>query len=193
MFSCWKSLADHFAIRINAVKNKIWIDAGQRLSHLVFHAGRIAGRPDHDVVEEVCPEFATDELRIVIFDGLRFGQPEHRANRIFVAPSHVAHVAHDTDDFEVCGIFDARSEVLTDRVLVFKKALAKASLTTATCRVVSVSSSVMGRPCTIFAPMLSKKPGITRAQPAPVSSFGPGSGRPAIRMPSFQLSPLMGA
>ena len=64
---------------------------------------------------------------------------------------------------------------------------------TATLRVVAVSSSVMGRPSTIFAPMVSKNPGITRAQPAPVSSLAPGSGLPATRMPSFQLSPVIGA
>src|SRR5215469_3977047 len=35
-----------------------------------------------------------------------------------------------------------------------------------------VSWSVMALPNRTFAPMVSKKPGITRAQPAPVSSFG---------------------
>jgi hypothetical protein len=41
----------------------------------------------------------------------------------------------------------------------------------------------------IFAPMVSKKSGITRAQPALVSSLAGGSGQPAIRTPSFQISP----
>ena len=76
---------------------------------------------------------------------------------------------------------------------LLKKRRTNASFTTAMGRVAGVSCSSIERPCTIFAPRVSKKPGITRAQPAPVSSFGPGSGRPAIRMPSFQLSPLMGA
>ena len=54
-------------------------------------------------------------------------------------------------------------------------------LTTAMWRVVAVSSSVMARPRTTLAPMVSKKPGVTRAQPALVSSLGSGSGRPRAR------------
>ena len=74
-----------------------------------------------------------------------------------------------------------------------KNLLAKAWLTTATLRVAAVSCSVIGRPNMIFAPMVSKKPGITRAHPALVSSFAGGSGLPSMRIPSFQLSPVIGA
>ena len=65
-------------------------------------------------------EVESVELRIVVLDALRFGQPEHRADRIFVTPGHVADVAHDTDDFEFAGVLNAvHAEVLTDRVLIF--------------------------------------------------------------------------
>src|SRR5882757_6453608 len=48
---------------------------------------------------------------------------------------------------------------------------------------------LVGYAASIFAPMVSKKPGITRAQAALVSSLAGGSGLPTIRIPSFQLSP----
>src|ERR1700749_765975 len=68
-----------------------------------------------------------------------------------------------------------------------KNRRAKASLITATGRVVGVSSSVKGRPIALGAPRVAKKPGVARAQPALVSSLGGGSGLPAMRTPSFQL------
>jgi hypothetical protein len=115
-------------------------------------------------------------------------------DRLVVIPRHVAYVPHNTGNFEFAGVLNAvDAEVLADGVLVFEEASNEGSLITAIGRVVAVSCSSMARPCTIFAPILSKNPGMTRAQLAPVSSLGPGSGRPAIRMPSPQLSPLMGA
>src|SRR6185437_15222734 len=69
-----------------------------------------------------------------------------------------------------------------------KNFLANASLMTATFRVVAVSWSVKGRPISILAPIVSKKPGVTVANPAVVFSFGGGSGRPSTRMPSFQIA-----
>src|SRR5688572_14518712 len=68
-------------------------------------------------------EVESRELRIVVFDALRFGQPEHRAYRLLVAPGHVADVAHDADDFECAGVLNAvHAEAMTDRVLVFVEA-----------------------------------------------------------------------
>ncbi len=55
-----------------------------------------------------------------------------------------------------------------------KNFLANASLTTATGRVLAVSSSVMGRPITILSPRVSKKYGVTR--------FHPMSHQPAARL-----------
>src|SRR5262249_54547530 len=74
-----------------------------------------------------------------------------------------------------------------------KNFFTNASLITATFRVAAVSSSVNGRPSTILEPIVSKKSGVTRANPEPVSSFGGGSGRPSMRTPLFQLSPDIGA
>src|SRR6185437_8168670 len=74
-----------------------------------------------------------------------------------------------------------------------KNFFANASLITATFRVAAVSFSVIGRPSTILAPRVSKKPGVTLAHPAPVPELGGGSGRPSMRTPLFQLSPDMGA
>src|SRR5262249_23513710 len=98
-------------------------DAGERFAHLSFDTRRIAGSPDDDVVEEVGEEVEGGELRIVVFDALRFWQPEHRADRILVTISHVADVAHNADDFEFVSVLNAvHAEVLTDRVLVFEEA-----------------------------------------------------------------------
>src|SRR5262249_16615306 len=50
-------------------------------------------------------------------------QPEHRADRVFHTPGHVADVARNADDFECVGVLNAvHAEVLPDRVLVFEEA-----------------------------------------------------------------------
>ena len=83
----------------------------------------MAGSPDDDVAEEVGEEVEGVELRIVVFDALRFRQPEHGADRILIIPGHVADVAHNADDFEFAGVLNAiHAEVLADGVLVFKEA-----------------------------------------------------------------------
>src|SRR5262245_34747431 len=118
-----KIAGQNFRVRIHAVDRQVGIDAGDRFAHLDFDAGRIAGGPDDDVVEEVGEEVAGVELWVVVFDALRFGQPEHRGDRILVTPGHVADVAHNADDFECVGVLNAvHAEVLTDRILVFEEA-----------------------------------------------------------------------
>src|SRR5262245_22670869 len=110
-------------VRLHAVDHQVGGDAGERFAYLGFDAGRIAGSPDDDVVEEVGEEVEGVELRVVVFDALRFGQPEHWADRILVIPGHIADVAHNADYFECVGVLNAvHAEVLTDRVLVFEEA-----------------------------------------------------------------------
>src|SRR5262245_27097773 len=118
-----KITGQNFRVRIHAVNHQVGIDAGERFAHLDFDAARIVGSPDDYVVEEVGEEVEGVELRIVVFDALRFGQPEHRADRILVIPGHVADVAHNADNFECVGVLNAvHAEVLTDRGLVFEEA-----------------------------------------------------------------------
>src|SRR5262245_10615635 len=118
-----KIAGQNFRVRIHAVDHQVGIDAGERFARLGFDTGRTAWSPDDDVVEEVGEEVEGAESRIVVFDALRFGQPEHRADRILDAPGHVADVAHNADDFEFVGVLNAvHAEMLTDRVLVFEEA-----------------------------------------------------------------------
>src|SRR5262245_34282793 len=118
-----KIAGQNFRVRIHAVDHQVGIDAGERFAHLGFDTGRIARSPDDDVVEEVGEEVEGVELRIVVFDALRFGQPEHRADRFLVTIGHVADVANNADDFECVGVLNAvHAEALTDRVLVFEEA-----------------------------------------------------------------------
>src|SRR6185312_6002195 len=83
----------------------------------------MAGSPDDDVAEGVGEEVEGIELRIVVFDALRFGQPEHRTDGLLYTPGHVADVTHNTDDLEFAGVLNAiHAKVLADRVLVFEEA-----------------------------------------------------------------------
>ena len=118
-----KIARQNFGIRTHAVDDQVGIDACERFADLGFHTRRVAGRPDHDVIEEVGEEIKGVELRIVVFEALCFGQPEHGSNRIFVTPGHVAYIAHDADDFERPGVLDAvHAEVLAEGVLVLEEA-----------------------------------------------------------------------
>jgi hypothetical protein len=64
-------------------------------------------------------------LRIVVFDTLRFGQPEHRADRILVIPGHVADVPHNGDDFEFTGVLEYGSCRSASRIGFWVKSCAK--------------------------------------------------------------------
>jgi hypothetical protein len=59
-----------------------------------------------------------------------------------------------------------RTEMLPDRVPLSEELLREGLVDLRHGLVVALSSSVRGRPASIFAPMVSKKPGITRVQSA---------------------------
>ncbi len=83
----------------------------------------VAGSPNDDIRKEMGEEVEGVEFRIIVFHALRFGQPEHRSDGFFVIPSHVADIAHNTDDFEFVGVLNTvHAEVLADWVLVFEEA-----------------------------------------------------------------------
>lgn len=75
-------IADDFVVRVYGINDEIWVDVGQFLAQAFFEPWGISGGPDYDIAQEMRRNFAHRERRIVILNGLRFGRPKHRANRL---------------------------------------------------------------------------------------------------------------
>ena len=138
--------------------------------------GGFPGAPDHNVAQVVRGLFPTCICGIVVLRSLRFGHQVHRPHGLPHAPSHVANVVGYSDNFISSRIlYLAGPEMLPDWVLVFEELFGKCF--------VNYRDAARGRsivlgnrtPRMILAPMVSMKPGVTVAWPAPLSSLGEGN------------------